>query len=138
VILLGFRPGVGGSGLAVDVVPRALEMINALAAAERRVPWVRRPGLLDLLRVHVDVLIVLVVGVVRAQARILRRGSTKAGVSRAGLQIGPLAHSERGIAMRSRHAVAGAVPITRREGRRYQPETGGNRQAQSLFQVQFH
>src|SRR6266404_1221681 len=129
-----FQFRVRGGGLAVDVVARTLEMIHALAAAERGIPGIGQLRLLHLLRLHVvtiHVLIVLIIGVVGFQASVRRGGSSETGIAGTGLQIGSLILPEGRITV-------GAVAARRRDGGTRQGEAGNDRETQHLFSVYFH
>ena len=83
----------------MDVVARTLEVIHALAAAERGISRIACPGMVPggfrFLRPW-DVVLILVVGVGGiTQARVRSGAAAEARVPTAGAKIGALAHAER-------------------------------------------
>ena len=83
----------------MDVVARTLEVIHALAAAERGVPRITCPSMVPggfrFLRPR-DVVLILIIGVGGIiQTRVRRSAAAEARVPTAGAKIGALAHPER-------------------------------------------
>ena len=88
---------VSRRGLPVNVIAGSLEMIHALASAERGITRIARPCVLRGFHFLCprDILFVLVIRVVGSHAGILGGGPSKGGIAGARPEIRSLAHAER-------------------------------------------